>query len=156
MKRPEFMISWLPTVFGKKLLSVNALFHIFASERDFFPQEIGLQFDDAELGKLYGGSDGASLCFSFHPIVGCDLGEYGRQDVFCVSDELCFSNVVGRRLASASLVQSSAEEAVIGITLSFDNGARLSILNLGDELFVYDEIPEEIMISEGLGFIFVN
>lgn len=156
MELPELMISWLLTVLGKNLLSVNALFHIFASERDSFPQEVGLQFDDAELGRLYGGSDGASLCFSLSPIVGCDLGEYGRQDAFCVSDEPRFSSVVGRELASASLVESSAEEAVIGIALSFDNGARLSILNLGDEIFIYDEIPEEIVISEGLGFISVS
>ena len=156
MRLPDLMISWLLTVLGRKLLSVNALFHIFASERDSSPQEIGFQFDDAEFGKLYCGSDGASLCLSLDAIVDCDLGEYGRQDVFCISDESCFSNVMERRLVSASLVQSSVEEAVIGIALSFDNGACLSILNLGDELFFYGEIPEEIMISEGLGFIPVS
>lgn len=40
---------------------------------------------------------------------------------------------------SASLVQSLAEDVVIGVALSFDNGFCLSILNLGDELFIYDE-----------------
>lgn len=50
---------------------------------------------------------------------------------------------------SASLVQSLAEDVVIGVALSFDNGFCLCILNLGDELFVCDKIPEEIMISEG-------
>jgi hypothetical protein len=156
MKSPGLMISWLLAVFGKKLLSVNALFHIFASERDSSPQEVGLLFDDSEAGKLYGGPDGASLCFSLSPIFGCDLGEYGRQDTFCVSGEPYFSNVVGRRLVSASLVQSLAEEAVVGVSLSFDSGFCLSILNLGDELFVYDEIPEEIVISEGLSLISVS
>lgn len=156
MNSPELMIAWLLTVLGKKLLSVNALFHVFRSERDSAPQEIGLLFENAEFGKLYGGPDGASLCFSLKPTSSCDLGEYGRQDVFCISGELYFSDVVGRRLVSASLVQSLAEDVVVGVALSFDNGFCLSILNLGDELFVYDEIPEEIVISEGVSLISVS
>ncbi|UMZ12297.1 hypothetical protein I9018_00890 [Pseudomonas sp. MPFS] len=156
MRPPELMVSWLLTVIGKKLLSVSALFHIFASERDSFPQEIGLFFEYSEVGKLYGGRDGASLSFSLSQIVGCDLGEYGKQDILCVSDEPCYFSVVGRKLASASLVQSSVEEAVIGVVLSFDSGTCLSILNLGDELFVYDEVPEEIVISEAVSLIPVS
>jgi hypothetical protein len=144
--------AWLLTVFGKKLLSVNALFHVFSSEKDSAPQEVGLLFENSQIGKLYGGSDGASLCFSLNPISSCDLGEYGRQDIFCISDENYFSDVVGSRLVLASLVHSSAEDVVIGIALSFDNGFGLCILNLGDKLFVYDEIPEEIMTSEGVRF----
>ncbi|MFB3304729.1 hypothetical protein [Pseudomonas sp. AMR01] len=57
---------------------------------------------------------------------------------------------------SASLVQSLAEDVVIGIALSFDNYLYLSILNLGDELFFRDEIPEEIVISEGVSLISVS
>ena len=45
---------------------------------------------------------------------------------------------------------------MVGVALSFDNGFCLSILNLGDELFIYDEIPEEIVISEGLSLISVS
>lgn len=33
MNSPELMITWLLTVLGKKLLSVNALFHVFCFER---------------------------------------------------------------------------------------------------------------------------
>ena len=156
MNSPELMITWLLTVLGNKLLSVNALFHVFCFERDSAPQEVGLLFEQSEFGKLYGGPDGASLCFSLSPISNCDLGEYGRQDIFCISGELYFSDVVGRRLVSASLVQSLAEDIVVGVALSFDNGFCLSILNLGDELFIYDEIPEEIVISEGLSLISVS
>lgn len=156
MNFPKPMIVWLLTVLGKKLLSVNALFHVFSFERDSAPQEVGLLFENSEIGKLYGGPDGASICFSLNPISNCDLGEYGRRDIFNISSELYFSDVVGRRLVSASLVQSLAEDVVIGVALSFDNGFCLSILNLGDELFVYDEIPEEIVISEGVSLISVS
>lgn len=156
MNSPGLMIDWLLTVLGKKLLSVNALFHVFSSERDSAPQEVSLQFENSQIGKFYGGPDGASLCFSLNPISNCDLGEYGRQDIFCISGELYFSDVVGRKLVSASLVHSLVEGVVVGVALSFDNGFCLSILNLGDELFVYDKIPEEIVISEGVSLISVS
>lgn len=156
MRRPDLMTAWLLAVLGKKLLSVNAIFHVFASRRDPFPQEVSFQFYGSEAGKFYGGGDGSSLLFSLGPIVGCDLGEYGRQDVFCVSGEPYFLNVVEKKLLSASLVQSSVAEAVIGVALSFDGDSCLSVLNLGDELFVYDEIPVEIIRSEGLDLISVN
>lgn len=156
MNSTRLMIDWLLAVLGKKLLSANALFHVFSSERDSAPQEIGLLFENSEIGKVYGGPDGASICFSLNPISNCDLGEYGRQEIFCISGELYFSDVVGRDLVSASLVQSLAENVVIGVVLSFDDDFCLSILNLGDELFIYDEIPEEIVISEGVSLTSVR
>lgn len=127
MNSPGLMIAWLSTVLGEKLLSVNALFHVFATERDSTPQEIAFFFENSDAGKVYGGPDGASICFSLDPISSCDLGEYGRQDIFCISGELYFSAVVGRRLVSASLVQSLLEDVVAGVALSFDNGLGISI-----------------------------
>lgn len=156
MNPPKFMTAWLLTLLGKKLLSVNALFHVFCDQRDSAPQEIELIFENSKPGKLYGGPDGASLCFSLSPISSCDLGEYGRQDIFCVSAELYFSDVVGSRLVSASLVQSLAEDTAAGVNLTFHNGFCLSILNLGDDIFIYKNIPEEIAISEGLSLIPVS
>ncbi|MCF5471052.1 hypothetical protein [Pseudomonas syringae] len=156
MKYPELMISWLQTLLGKRLISINALFHVLASEKDSSPKEVSFIFDDAEVGKIYGGSDGATLCFSFKPLCSCDLGEYGMEDIFCISDEPLFSDVVGSRLASVKLLKSLTEEAVIGLFLSFDNKSNLCILNLGDELFVYDHLPESIVTDEQLSLISVR
>lgn len=61
MSAPRLMIAWLLTVLGKKLLSVNALFYFFSSERDSAPQEVGLLFENSEIGKLYGGPDGSMM-----------------------------------------------------------------------------------------------
>ena len=36
MRCPDLMTAWLLAVLGKKLLSVNAIFHVFASRRDLF------------------------------------------------------------------------------------------------------------------------
>ncbi|MCF5821988.1 hypothetical protein GIV44_25890 [Pseudomonas syringae] len=78
------------------------------------------------------------------------------EDIFCISDEPLFSDVVGSRLASVKLLKSLTEEAVIGLFLSFDNKSNLCILNLGDELFVYDHLPESIVTDEQLSLISVR
>jgi hypothetical protein len=150
------MTSWLLSVLGKRLLSVNALFLVFAAKRESEPQEICFLFEDSEAGRFYGGSDGASLCFSLNPIAECDLGEYGKLVTFCVSSEAYFSSVVGEKILSASLVHSSMDEAMIGVVLTFGSGSRLSILNFGDEFFVYNDIPLELIASEKLKFISVK
>ena len=152
----ELMTSWLLSVLGKCLISVDALFLVLATKREPEPQEICFLFEDSEAGKFYGGSDGASLCFSLNPITECDLGEYGKLVTFCVSNETYFSSVVGEKILSASLVHYSMDEAMIGIVLTFSSGSRLSILNLGDEFFVYNDIPLDLIASEKLRFISVK
>jgi hypothetical protein len=156
MRQPnlELITSWLLPALGRNLLSANALFHVFASKKGM-AQEISLLFEDYEPGKFYGCSDGESLCFSLAPLVECDLGEYGQMTIGCVSDEACFSNVVGKKLASASFVRNSMNRITLGVVLSFDMGFSLSILHLGDEIFVYNDIPLELIVSEKLNFILV-
>ena len=158
MRLPNFglMTSWLLSVLGKDLLSVNALFHVFASIRSEDTQDIALLFEGSVPGKFYGCSDGASLCFSLSPLVGCDLGEYGQMTIFCVSDEIPFSSIVGKKLASASFVYSTMDKIMLGIVLSFNMDTCLSILHLGDRIFVYNDIPLGLIASERLKFISVK
>ncbi|MEZ1318098.1 hypothetical protein QIW53_18920 [Pseudomonas fluorescens] len=153
MSLPDIMTDWCLGVVGNKLLSVNALLHVFGSERSSAPQEISLQFENAQAGRIYCGSDGFTLCLSNEPIIECDLGEYGELTNFCISDDGCFADFIGLRLLSASVIQSSACGKIIGINFLFESDCCLSILNLGDELFVYEEIPQEIIASEDLELI---
>lgn len=132
------------------------MYHVLDSERDSFPQEIEFLFSGAQVGKVFGGSNGADLLFAQEAILSRDLGEYGRLDRFCVSDDFCFSKAVGSVLVSVLLVGSMVEDAIIGVSLSFSNGGILSVLNLGDEFFVYDHIPDNIRVSERLVFLPVS
>src|SRR5450830_1175323 len=153
MTLPELVKTRLLGALGQKLLSVNILVHVFSEKKDTSPQQIGLFFDGCAPIRMYGGNNGASLCVSLGDVVGVDLGEYGKQIVFCASSEPCFSSVVGRRLVSVSTIHSSVENELIGLFFLFDDEACLSILNLGDEIFVYGKIPEEIIAGEGLSLI---
>jgi len=56
-------------------------------------------------------------------------------------------------LISVSLVLSAVEDSVAGVLLKFSNSGYLSFINLGDELFVYKEMPGEIVKCEGLEFL---
>ncbi|WP_256347281.1 hypothetical protein [Pseudomonas gingeri] len=143
-------------VLGRKLLSTDVLMHVYAGKKDTYPQQVSFLFDGYMPMRIYGGGNGESLCFSLDDIVGVDLGEYGGQVVFNASGEPCFSKVVGQRLVSVSTVNASAGRELIGLFFSFDNEECLSILNLGDELFVYEKIPEEIVTGEGLSLILLG
>ncbi|MEW6460989.1 MAG: hypothetical protein AB1459_07680 [Pseudomonadota bacterium] len=95
-----------------------------------------------------------SLDFSLAAMVNVDLGQYGREEVSPISTEELFG-VVGRKLISAYLVRSSASEAFSGVSLFFEEGASVSVVNLGDELYINKIISPEIVMSEGLKFIAV-
>lgn len=61
MNSHGLMIAWLLTVLGKKLLSVDALFHVFSSERDSAPQEVGLIFGNSEIKRKGDRLEGVGL-----------------------------------------------------------------------------------------------
>ncbi|MGV8597537.1 hypothetical protein ACV35V_34855, partial [Pseudomonas aeruginosa] len=73
--------------------------------------------------------------------------------IFPLESDEAFSSVVGEELNSVSLILSSVEDSVAGVLLRFGNSECLSFINLGDELFVYKEIPSEIIKCEGLEFL---
>ena len=153
MKLPELLPRWLQSAVGRKLLTVKGSFHVFNSERNQFGDEFEFFFEEGQHGKIFGNSDGASLRFSFDPADEFDMQEYGAAVVFCVSNDPCFVDVVGRQLVSAFAVVLSIEDVAIGVQLQFSENKKLSILNLGDELFVFNEVPEDLINEEKLIFI---
>jgi len=142
----DFFYEWLHAAKGKPLLSIKALFHVFNETRNGCPQEIGFLFSGCKFGKFYCGSDGESIIFSLEPIVRRDLDEYGRNDIFSISDEFLFSRVIKDELITASLIYGKNKN--VGISFLFKNNNSLIIINLGDELFCFDKIPIKIFLQE--------
>ena len=134
-------------------MSVKALFHVFDLAVNGRPQEIELSFEYSGLVRVFGGAGGASICFSPVPMSSCDLGEYGRQGIFDVSHESSFNDVVGSELKSVAVVKSFAMDAPVGVVFSFLNGSSVSVINLGDELFIFDQLSADLIFSEGLSFV---
>lgn len=153
MELSNLLKEWLLRVIGKRLLSVCGLFYVFEDERVYPAQRLCFCFEDSHVGSVGCAIDGMSLDFSLSAMVNVDLGEYGREEVFPILTEELFG-VIGGRLISAYLVYSSASEAFSGVSLVFEEGG-VSILNLGDELYVDKTILPDIVVSEGLKFIAV-
>ncbi|WP_139207536.1 hypothetical protein [Phytopseudomonas flavescens] len=153
MELSNLLKEWLLRVLGKRLISVSGLFYIFEEERVYPAQRLCFYFEESHMGSVGCAIDGMSLDFSLTAMVNVDLGEYGREEVFPILTEELFG-VVGKKLISAYLVRSSASETFSGISLVFEEGG-VSILNLGDELYVDKIISPEIIVSEGLKFIAV-
>lgn len=146
---------WLLCVLGKRLISLQGLFYIFEEEKIYPAQMLCFNFEDSHLGSIGCASDGMSLDLSLAPITNVDLGEYGRQEIFSILSEESFG-IVGKILTAAYLVHSSASETVSGVILNFEEERSISILNLGDELYIDKAISPEIVTSEGLKFIVVG
>lgn len=146
---------WLLCVLGKRLISLWGLFYIFEEEKIYPAQRLCFYFEESHLGSIGCASDGMSLDLSLAAIVNVDLGEYGRQEIFPILSEELFG-IVGKILIAAYLVHSSASETVSGIVLNFEEELSISILNLGDELYIEKAISPEIVTSEGLKFIAVG
>lgn len=83
------------------------------------------------------------------------MQEYGSVKIFCVSKRDCFTDVIGQNLLSINAVVTQEDRKVIGIQMLFSENTKLSILNLGDELFVFNNIPEKLISEENLTFSLV-
>lgn len=152
----EAFKSWLVGCIGLRLLLALGLYHVFESKKNGTPQAVSLLFDGEGCGTLKCAPDGASIAYSSEAVSECDLGEFGAENVFSLVNDEVFSSVIGEELISASFIVSSAEEAVAGVFLRFGNSESLSFVNLGDDLFVYKEIPPEIVKCEGLEFVRIS
>jgi len=149
----EALKCWLINCVGLRLLLALGLFHVFESKKNGTPQAVSLLFDGAGFGTLKCAPDGSSISHSADAVTECDLGEFGAEKIFSLVDDEVFSSIIGEELTSVSLVVSSVEESVVGIFLRFENSESLSLVNLGDDLFIYKEIPSEIVRCEGLEFM---
>jgi hypothetical protein len=147
---------WLSSLIGEKLVSVIGLFHIFNNQVNGLAQEIGFMFENVKFGKLFCDSDGETLCYSSKRIVVCDMKEYGRQETISMYDNFIFKNAIGKRLSSINLIYSCLSNKIIGTLFLFEHGISFCIMNLGDELFVYEDIPKHIFLEENLKTISIK
>jgi len=149
----DIFYKWLSNSIGKPLSQAKALFHIFNGACSRMPQEISLLFGECEFGKVYCSSDGESISFSLSALVGRDLGEYGENEIFPISNNKPFVEVMQKKLISVSVLYSVECKKEVGIFFVFENNNSFSIINLGDELFIFDCLPENIVVEERLSLI---
>ncbi len=55
---------------------------------------------------------------------------------------------IGHTLKEAALIEPIREPCLMGVKLTFENNLHVEVVNLGDEMFIYEYLPEEIVQEE--------
>lgn len=135
---------------GSKVTSILLLLHKIEDEVDFeHPVEVCLKFDNEELLTIQCARNGQSIDItSEHPkeIQMEELGDYVIAELPTDSN---LNNLVGSRLVKISEVYSEYCKSVIGLFFETSR-SKSSILNLGDELFIFSDIPSGVISEEKL------
>lgn len=142
----------LRVIVGKRLLGVLALIYVYEEEEHFPPQALMLLYEGDRRLKLTCGSDGASLEWSDGELVETDLGEYGEEVVRDFGRLPQWQGKIGRKLAGSKYIYSEREKRVIGLELLFIDEPSVKIMNLGDELYVFEDIPHAVFQEQELEF----
>lgn len=141
-------------VVGQKLRNVNGLIYVYDVPDLGAPQQLELIFFGENKNIAFKcGQDGASLELINSPMQENDLGEYGKEIIMDLSNSFLFQKVIGRKLCRFYMVYSEIEQKVIGTKLVFDEELTLVIVNLGDEIKVFDSLSMEYERDEKINYI---
>lgn len=110
------------------------------------PLHLALHFEGGISFSLHADSDGESLRVDHAALVPVDMEESGEIVIVDFSRSLPWKSAVGRSLVQATEVQSAGY--TIGLELGFDGGTAAYVFNWGDDIWVVDAWPEEIMSHE--------
>lgn len=150
---PEQFRNWLRIIIGRKLITIQGLIYVKdGEEKTSSPQELFLSFDSGVQGKLKCGSDGESLVWDMQELEAVDLGEYGDEVVRDLSYLSCWKNLIGHLLVDVKLIKSLRGSYLMGLLFSFDNDLSIVVVNLGDEIYMFESLPKEIAQEEEIRY----
>lgn len=146
------LIKWLYSIIGQKLAGVIALIHVYDEHEDNeSPQAIYLKFENDLGGNLECASDGESILYSPKLPAETDLGEYGKEILKDISNTELWCECVGSSLVSSFVLFANGNVS-IGVRLIFQSGKSIDIVNLGDEIYIYNFLPRHIVEEENITF----
>lgn len=133
---------WLQQLSGQELRSVNALLFIFDGVEEIdHPQAVSLTFSTSENCVLKCASDGESMQFSRELLMNNDMGEFGKQLVRDVSACTTWHECIDKQVFKTYLLESECDK-IVGVGFSFDSEISIFVMNLGDELYIFDRIED--------------
>lgn len=146
--------NWLLQIIGRKLLDVRALIFSFNGEEDFdSPQKLSLIFEGLSIGNLSCATDGSSIKHDGNPVVGRDLGKYGKEIAKNISGFPPWNDFIGKTVTKVELLYSNREGSTMGIFFEFNNSMTIMIANIGDEIAVYKTLPKLIENEEQISLL---
>jgi len=144
---------WTLGVVGKKLLGIKGLIYILEDPDFDHPQQLQLIFSKTGIAdSLKCGKDGSTLELTDHPMQEKDLGEYGKEIIIDISHINPFFKFIGKTLSKVFLIFSSAEDSYVGLRLNFEGDLSLFIMNIGDEINIFESLPISFEQNEGIRY----
>lgn len=146
---PQEFRSFLLNIIDCKLISALALIYVYDSEEKILsPQELLLVFEHKRQVTLMCSNDGESLILDSRKLEPTNLGEYGKEIIRDISYLPCWKNLIGQTLTKIFIIKSLGKPCLIGLKFSFENDLSVIVVNLGDEIFMFEFLPEEIAQEE--------
>ncbi|GAB7196811.1 hypothetical protein [Dickeya oryzae] len=145
--------TYIKKAVGEKLLEVKGLIYYFDKPDFEHPQQLQLVFSNLDgVVSFRCDKHGSTLELTGYPIQEADLGEYGKEVIIDISNSKFFSNYIGRVLLAVYSVFSSIDDACIGIKLVFDGALSLIVVNIGDEINIFDYLLSSFESEEGVKY----
>ncbi|MFW7526308.1 hypothetical protein ACODM8_19530 [Vibrio ostreicida] len=117
------------------------------TERDLSsPQELLFTFEGGSQVRIKCDQDGESIHFDNQTPVEANMAEYGQNMLCNCSNDNNFEYGIGRTVDQIELIVS--DKIIFGLLMTFEGARSFTIINLGDELYVYDELPKNILEEE--------
>ncbi|MBD2786472.1 hypothetical protein ID858_16490 [Xenorhabdus sp. DI] len=149
----EMYEKWGRDVIGRILTDVNGLIYVLETPDFDHPQHLQFSFSDnsGDIGFRCG-KDGSTLEITKLPMQESDLGEYGKEVIMNMSASLLFHRYIGMVVSKVFLIYSNIEKATIGIKLVFDDRLSLIVINLGDEINIFEYLPLQFEKDEMINY----
>ncbi|MCW7547869.1 hypothetical protein OO184_07950 [Photorhabdus sp. APURE] len=149
---------WGVEITGKRLKSVYGLIYIYDIADVEHPQELSIKFCETDNSpkKLLCSPNGTSIVLCKGELRESDLGEYGKETVMDLSNFKIFDGLIGKPLSYVNAIYSEIEQDIIGFMFVFYDYGQFSVMNLGDEIYMFNHIPDSLLKDEGISLIKVN
>lgn len=136
---------------GQLLCSIEGLFYIPSGSSDLSMKNLDQL--RIKIGSCYirftCNNDGESLAIDQYELCPKDLGQYGSFCSFDLSNNKMFSDLMNTKLLNVYVLKSYGKKYEIGYIFEFEP-RTLVICNWGDELSVWDRVPETYFDDEGI------
>ncbi|MCA1441856.1 hypothetical protein I6F07_16855 [Ensifer sp. IC4062] len=140
--------AWAQQSVGSRLERVEAKIYADAERLHFDrPNVVWFQFSAAQGVAFFCHSNGETLSWSTSSLSEVDLGEYGKELVIDLANRPPWSHLIGRMLTGIQAIVSP-DGFSVGYEFLFEKDKCVLLLNLGDEIVVFDEPPIRIFAEE--------
>ena len=139
-------------LFGATIYGVYGLVY-FMKAIDDKPLAFWLKLADGSGLRISCASDGERIITDREFPWPCDMQDDGA---LLLKDESCaapWKGIVGAKVVSTYDVVDSVSRSVIGLGVSVDTGRSVYMLNLGDELWIFDSIEAPALRQNSLDII---